>query len=61
LIIDADNARPHSAKKFIDFVGNNGLRKASHTFDSPDLAPCDFFLFRYIKEQLEGASFDDGD
>jgi hypothetical protein len=23
----------------------------------PDLAPCDFFLFGYMKEQLKGGSF----
>jgi hypothetical protein len=27
---------------------------------SPDLAPCDSFLFGYIKDRLKGQSFDDG-
>jgi hypothetical protein len=26
---------------------------------SPDLAPCDFFLFGYLKSQLEGKTFFD--
>jgi hypothetical protein len=26
---------------------------------SPDLAPCDFFLFGYFKSQLEGKTFFD--
>jgi hypothetical protein len=28
-----------------------------HPPGSPDLAPCDFFLFGYMKEQVEGRSF----
>jgi hypothetical protein len=33
------------------------MRLASHPPYSPDLAPCDFFLFGYVKNCLQGASF----
>jgi hypothetical protein len=60
LIVHADNARPHTAKKVINFCDNNGLRKAPHSPYSPDLASGGFFLFVYIKETLERIPFDDG-
>lgn len=28
---------------------------------SPDLAPCDFFLFPYIKDKMRGVKFDTAD
>ncbi len=51
-----DNARPHTAGatavKLADF---HWLR---HPPYSPDLAPCDFFLFPYLKRQMRGIQFD---
>jgi histone-lysine N-methyltransferase SETMAR len=42
LIVHADNARPHTAKKLTEFFDSNGLQRAPHPPYSPDLAPCDF-------------------
>lgn len=61
LIVHSDNARPHMAKKVNEFFANNGMTRAPHPPYSPDLAPCDFFLFGYIKERLKGRSFNDAD
>ncbi len=51
-----DNARSHTAGatavKLADF---HWLR---HPPYSPDLAPCDFFLFPYLKRQMRGIQFD---
>jgi len=56
LIVRADNARV--ARECVD---SNCLRKAPHAPHSPDLAPCDFLLFGYIKEKLKGSEFANGE
>jgi histone-lysine N-methyltransferase SETMAR len=61
LPVQADNARPLTAKKVIEFIAGNGMEKAPHPPYSLDLAPCDFYLFGYIKDRLAGASFDGPD
>jgi hypothetical protein len=35
------------------------MKRAPHPPYSPDLAPCDFYLFGYIKGRLAGASFEE--
>jgi hypothetical protein len=57
LMIHAENARPHTAQKCRTCCAENGLRLASHPPYSPDLAPCDFSLFGYVKNCLRWASF----
>jgi len=47
-----DNAKPHVAKNVIKFLNNEKLPTISHPPYSPDLAPCDFWLFDYIKQRL---------
>jgi len=61
LIVHADNARPHTARVVGEYMDANCLRKAPHPPYSPDLAPCDFFLFGYIKEKLKGFEFANGE
>jgi transposase len=61
LIVHADNARPHTAKKVEEVLESTGLRNASHPPYSPDLAPSDFFLFGYLKEKMKGESFTSND
>jgi hypothetical protein len=36
-----------------------GIKRLPHPLYSPDLAPCDFSLFGYPKQSLEGQFFDD--
>jgi histone-lysine N-methyltransferase SETMAR len=57
LIIHAENARPHTARKTFKFWRENRLEMAPHPPYSPDLAPYDFFLFGYVKYVLDGAEF----
>jgi histone-lysine N-methyltransferase SETMAR len=59
LIIHADNARPHMAKKCQDFLEEIGADRAPHPPYSPDLAPSDFFLFGHLKGCLKGTKFQD--
>jgi hypothetical protein len=37
--------------------GSLRLLKVNYSAYSPDLAPCDFFLFGYLKENLAGQCF----
>lgn len=48
-----DNARPHVAKKVIDYLNDQNFVIMDHPPYSPDLAPSDFWLFDYIKQRLD--------
>jgi hypothetical protein len=41
-------------------MDHNSLKRAPHPPYSPDLAPSDFYLFGYIKHQLQGHEFTEG-
>lgn len=47
-----DNARPHVHRNVHNFLEENGVKLVSHPPYSPDLAPCDFWLFDHIKSRL---------
>jgi hypothetical protein len=51
-----ENARPHLTSGKYDKFGIKGL---PHPPDSPDLAPCDFWLFGYLEHCVEGWFFHD--
>ena len=55
LYLHMDNARPHC-------VGNElqkkDIKRIPHPPYSPDLAPSDFYLFGYLKNQISGNDFD---
>jgi histone-lysine N-methyltransferase SETMAR len=57
LVIHADNARPHTARKCQVFCEENRIRLTVHPLYSPDLAPSDFFLFGHIEHCLQGITF----
>jgi hypothetical protein len=50
-----DNASQHLAESKFDSMG---IRWLSHPLYSPDIGPCDFWLFGYFKMNLEGMFFD---
>ena len=52
-----DNAAPHKSKIVDDYLNENKVRILPHPPYSPDLVPCDFFLFPKIKKELGGKSF----
>jgi histone-lysine N-methyltransferase SETMAR len=61
LPVHADNARLHTAKKVTEFVAGNGMKRVPHLPYSPDLTPCDFYPFGYIKSRLADALLEEPD
>lgn len=53
-----DNARPHSADQTQELIRSFGWEQMDHPPYSPDLAPSDYHLFRYLKGFLGGQRFD---
>ena len=52
-----DNGRPHVSSITTQFLTANNVRILPHPPYSPDLAPCDFWLFGYLKNKLSGQRF----
>ena len=48
--LQQDNARVHTCKVAMDAVERNGYELIPHPGYSPDLAPCDIFLFPNLKK-----------
>ena len=49
LLLHHDNASVHTAAVTLDFVAANDFQLVIRSPYSPDLAPCDWFLFYYVK------------
>jgi len=47
-----DNAKPHVTKAVKKYLAEQKLTLIRHPPYSPDLAPCDFWLFDYVKQRL---------
>jgi len=54
-----DNATAHTALSEQQFLAKNNMTVIPHPPYSPDLAPCDFFLFPHMKCQMKGKCFAD--
>ncbi len=52
-----DNVSPHTCVITLALLGESGIQMIAHLPYSPDLAPCDFFLFPYMKKKLRGQCF----
>ena len=52
-----DNAPCHTAISVIEFLAKKGIRVVPQPPYSPDLSPCDFFLFPKLKFHLKGRHF----
>lgn len=57
ILFHQDNAPAHTAARTLDFLQTSGVQLLPHPPYSPDLAPCDFFLFPTIKKSMRGRSF----
>jgi len=55
--IHLDNARAHYAKSAKLWLQDHNITILQHPPYSPDLAPCDFWLFGFLKGQLQGRCF----
>ena len=49
-----DNATVHNSILVTDYLTKMGIKTVPHPPNSPDLAPCDFWLFPKLKEKLRG-------
>jgi len=58
LITHHDNAPAHRSFKVLQFLAKNNMTVIPHPPYSPNLAPCDFFLFPKLKLQMKGRRFD---
>ena len=52
-----DNAAPHSSKTVTKYLKQERVNILPHPPYSPDLAPCDFFLFPKIKKELKNKKY----
>ncbi|GFS18245.1 transposase [Elysia marginata] len=52
------NASPHKARATTQSLRELGIQVLPHPAYSPDLAPCDFWLFPILKDRLVGRKFD---
>ena len=56
-LLHHDNAPPHTAAVTLGLIGSHNIDMVAHPPYSPDLAPCDFFLFPRLKKGLRGRRF----
>lgn len=59
MILHHDNAPAHRATTTQGTIAGLGFGVLEHPPYSPDLAPCDFFLFPLVKSVLRGRHFSD--
>jgi histone-lysine N-methyltransferase SETMAR len=52
-----ENAAPHMTAIVTEYLNKEKVKLLPHPSYSPDLAPCDFYLFPKIKNALGGRSF----
>ena len=53
------NAPPHKTKKVNGFLVKKQICVIDYPPYSPDLSPCDYFLFPKLKTAMKGAFYDD--
>ena len=53
-LLHHNNASSHTSNRTIAFIGESNIEMVAHTPNSPDLAPCDYFLFPRLKAELRG-------
>ena len=56
-ILHQDNAPAHNALSVKQFLATENIAVLEHPPYSPDLAPCDFYLFPKINSVLKGTHF----
>ena len=57
-ILHQDNAPAHRAIATQETIAQLGIEIMPHPPYSPDLAPCDFYLFPQVKKKFVGAIFE---
>ena len=54
IILHFDNAKTHTSKASLEKLSTLGINRMPHPLYSPDISPCDFYLFGKLKELLKG-------
>ena len=57
LLLHHDNAPARNALGIREFLAKNNVAVLEQPSYSPGLAPCDFFLFSKLKEDIKGSRF----
>ena len=57
ILLQQENARVHTCKIAMDAVEGNGYKLIPQPTYSPNLAPCDYFLFPNLKKDIRGRHF----
>jgi histone-lysine N-methyltransferase SETMAR len=58
VLLQQDNARPHTAKKTLQKIEElEGIELLPHPAFSPNLKPSDYYLFRSMAQFLHGKKF----
>ena len=57
VLLQQDNARVHTCNVAMDVVERNWYELIPHPAYSPNLAPCNFFLFPNLKKYIRGCHF----
>ena len=52
-----DNASSHKTKQVAAYIKDIGMKTLNHPPYSPDLSPCDFWLFSKLKSHLSDKEF----
>ena len=58
-LLHHDNAPAHNALSILQFLAKNNNTVLEQLAYSPDLAPCDFFLFSNLKKVIKRIHFQD--
>lgn len=56
-LLHHDNARPHTSHATVNAIDSLNFDVLVHPPYSPDLAPCDFYMFPLLKRHLKGQKF----
>ena len=57
LLLHHDNVSVHTAAVTLDCLAASDVQLVTHPSYSPDLVPCDWVLFPFVKWQLKGKQF----
>ncbi len=57
MLLHHDNASSHTAAPTLALIGESHIEMLAHPPYSPDLAPCDFWAFPFMKNHLRGHKF----
>lgn len=61
IILHQDNCAVHMSNICKEYYARNRIQLMGHPAYSPDLAPCDFWLFKILKKEFRGKEFDNED